>query len=77
MHLYRYRGKRMRIDYFLVSEKLKDKIVKCEMHGQGIELEGMIYSLLLDRLLLPISQSLTCFSLHKRVNTRLLQLQTA
>lgn len=37
----RYRGKRMRIDYHLVSEKLKDKIIKCEMHGQGIELEGM------------------------------------
>ncbi|KAL8230562.1 hypothetical protein R6Q57_000340 [Mikania cordata] len=36
----KYRGKRMRIDYLLVSEKLKDKIVKCEMHGQGIELEG-------------------------------------
>lgn len=28
------------IDYHLVSEKLKDKIIKCEMHGQGIELEG-------------------------------------
>lgn len=41
MDLYRYRGKRMRIDYLLVSEKLKDRIVKCEMHGQGIELEGM------------------------------------
>ncbi|KVI06259.1 Endonuclease/exonuclease/phosphatase [Cynara cardunculus var. scolymus] len=36
----KYRGKRMRIDYHLVSEKLKDKIVKCEMHGHGIELEG-------------------------------------
>ncbi|KAD4889053.1 hypothetical protein R6Q59_034057 [Mikania micrantha] len=36
----KYRGKRMRIDYLLVSEKLMDKIVKCEMHGQGIELEG-------------------------------------
>ncbi|GAB4860533.1 DNA-(apurinic or apyrimidinic site) endonuclease [Ancistrocladus abbreviatus] len=36
----KYRGKRMRIDYFLVSEKLKDRIVSCEMHGQGIELEG-------------------------------------
>nr|GEZ08621.1 DNA-(apurinic or apyrimidinic site) lyase [Tanacetum cinerariifolium] len=36
----KYRGKRMRIDYHLVSEELKDKIVKCEMHGQGIELEG-------------------------------------
>lgn len=36
----KYRGKRMRIDYFIVSEKLKDKIVACEMHGHGIELEG-------------------------------------
>ncbi|XP_058195588.1 DNA-(apurinic or apyrimidinic site) endonuclease isoform X2 [Rhododendron vialii] len=36
----KYRGKRMRIDYFIVSEKLKDKIVACEMHGQGIELQG-------------------------------------
>lgn len=36
----RYRGKRMRIDYFVVSEKLKDRIVACEMHGQGIELQG-------------------------------------
>ncbi|GMP34007.1 hypothetical protein CsSME_00007072 [Camellia sinensis var. sinensis] len=35
-----YRGKRMRIDYFVVSEKLKDRIVACEMHGQGIELQG-------------------------------------
>jgi len=30
----------MRIDYFLVSEKLKERIVACEMHGHGIELEG-------------------------------------
>lgn len=37
----RYRGKRMRIDYFLVSEQLKDRIVSCEMHGRGIELDGM------------------------------------
>lgn len=36
----RYRGKRMRIDYFLVSEKLKDRIISCEIHGHGIELEG-------------------------------------
>ncbi|KAF7124282.1 hypothetical protein RHSIM_Rhsim12G0171200 [Rhododendron simsii] len=36
----KYRGKRMRIDYFIVSEKLKDRIVACEMHGQGIELQG-------------------------------------
>ncbi|GKV13851.1 hypothetical protein SLEP1_g24820 [Rubroshorea leprosula] len=36
----KYRGKRMRIDYFIVSEKLKDRVVACEMHGQGIELQG-------------------------------------
>ncbi|KAK2968251.1 hypothetical protein RJ640_030301 [Escallonia rubra] len=35
----KYRGKRMRIDYFIVSEKLKEKIVACEMYGQGIELQ--------------------------------------
>ncbi|XP_051147540.1 DNA-(apurinic or apyrimidinic site) endonuclease [Andrographis paniculata] len=36
----KYRGKRMRIDYFIVSEKLKERIVACEIHGKGIELEG-------------------------------------
>ncbi|PPS04079.1 hypothetical protein GOBAR_AA16596 [Gossypium barbadense] len=36
----KYRGKRMRIDYFIVSEKLKERIAECEMHGKGIELEG-------------------------------------
>ncbi|KAL6641648.1 hypothetical protein ACP70R_019829 [Stipagrostis hirtigluma subsp. patula] len=36
----KYRGKRMRIDYFIVSEQLKDRIISCEMHGHGIELEG-------------------------------------
>ncbi|KAL9156220.1 hypothetical protein ABFS82_09G060200 [Erythranthe guttata] len=36
----KYRGKRMRIDYFIVSEKLKERIVACEMHGHGIELQG-------------------------------------
>ncbi|KAH7528296.1 hypothetical protein FEM48_Zijuj05G0057500 [Ziziphus jujuba var. spinosa] len=36
----KYRGKRMRIDYFIVSEKLKDRILACEIHGQGIELKG-------------------------------------
>jgi exonuclease III len=34
----------MRIDYFIVSEKLKDRIIQCEMHGHGIELEGDISS---------------------------------
>ncbi|MBA0773122.1 hypothetical protein Gotri_008421 [Gossypium trilobum] len=36
----KYRGKRMRIDYFIVSEKLKERVGECEMHGKGIELEG-------------------------------------
>ncbi|CAK9327186.1 unnamed protein product [Citrullus colocynthis] len=36
----KYRGKRMRIDYFLVSESLVGRIISCEMHGQGIELQG-------------------------------------
>ncbi|XP_038893653.1 DNA-(apurinic or apyrimidinic site) endonuclease [Benincasa hispida] len=35
----KYRGKRMRIDYFLVSESLIGRIASCEMHGQGIELQ--------------------------------------
>lgn len=30
----------MRIDYFLVSEKFKDRILACEIHGRGIELQG-------------------------------------
>ncbi|KAK4756135.1 hypothetical protein SAY87_009892 [Trapa incisa] len=36
----KYRGKRMRIDYFIVSEKLATRIISCGMHGKGIELEG-------------------------------------
>ncbi|KAF3436798.1 hypothetical protein FNV43_RR19551 [Rhamnella rubrinervis] len=36
----KYRGKRMRIDYFVVSEKLQDRIRACEIHGHGIELQG-------------------------------------
>ncbi|KAG6410430.1 hypothetical protein SASPL_128490 [Salvia splendens] len=36
----KYRGKRMRIDYFVVSEKWKERIVACESHGHGIEMEG-------------------------------------
>lgn len=36
----------MRIDYFLVSEKLRDQIVSCKMHGHGIELEGISCSVL-------------------------------
>lgn len=41
----RYRGKRMRIDYFIAAEKLKDRIVACEMHGLGIEQEGVSNSM--------------------------------
>ncbi|CAA0815338.1 DNA-(apurinic or apyrimidinic site) lyase [Striga hermonthica] len=40
----KYRGKRMRIDYFVVSDELKERIVSCEMHGHGIELEGFFGS---------------------------------
>lgn len=36
----------MRIDYFVVSEKLKDRIVACEIHGKGIELQGASYFIL-------------------------------
>ncbi|KAI8027637.1 DNA-(apurinic or apyrimidinic site) lyase [Camellia lanceoleosa] len=42
----KYRGKRMRIDYFVASEKLKDRIVACEMHGQGIELQVLTWDCL-------------------------------
>ncbi|KAL6518204.1 DNA-(apurinic or apyrimidinic site) endonuclease [Orobanche minor] len=40
----KYRGKRMRIDYFIVSDELQERIVSCEMHGHGIELEGFFGS---------------------------------
>ncbi|XP_024364248.1 DNA-(apurinic or apyrimidinic site) endonuclease [Physcomitrium patens] len=36
----KYRGKRMRIDYFLLSRKLLDRLVSSDIHGQGIEQEG-------------------------------------
>ncbi|XP_039146240.1 DNA-(apurinic or apyrimidinic site) endonuclease [Dioscorea cayenensis subsp. rotundata] len=36
----KYRGKRMRIDYFIVSEQLKGRVLACDIHGRGIELEG-------------------------------------
>eukprot|EP00249_Psilotum_nudum_P006584 c19905_g1_i1 orf=576-1673(-) len=36
----KYRGKRMRIDYFLVSKKLLPRVIKSEIHGHGIEMEG-------------------------------------
>lgn len=40
----KYRGKRMRIDYFLVSETFKDRIVASNIHGHGIEMEGFLGS---------------------------------
>ncbi|GJN13407.1 hypothetical protein PR202_gb00103 [Eleusine coracana subsp. coracana] len=49
----KYRGKRMRIDYFIVSEPLKERIVSCEMHGRGIELEGMKLKYIIVRESLP------------------------
>ncbi|KAH7290420.1 hypothetical protein KP509_30G047900 [Ceratopteris richardii] len=36
----KYRGKRMRIDYFLVSRSLLSRLVQSTIHGCGIELEG-------------------------------------
>ncbi|XP_040986711.1 DNA-(apurinic or apyrimidinic site) endonuclease isoform X4 [Juglans microcarpa x Juglans regia] len=61
-----YRGKRMRIDYFIVSEQLKDRIVACEMHGQGIELEGFYGS---DHCPVTLELSQGCFnSKHDEVS---------
>ncbi|XP_040986708.1 DNA-(apurinic or apyrimidinic site) endonuclease isoform X1 [Juglans microcarpa x Juglans regia] len=62
----KYRGKRMRIDYFIVSEQLKDRIVACEMHGQGIELEGFYGS---DHCPVTLELSQGCFnSKHDEVS---------
>lgn len=36
----KYRGKRMRIDYFLISRQLLSRLVSSTIHGYGIELEG-------------------------------------
>ncbi|MCO5562078.1 hypothetical protein L7F22_015704 [Adiantum nelumboides] len=36
----KYRGKRMRIDYFLISKMLLPKLMKSTIHGRGIEMEG-------------------------------------
>jgi len=36
----KYRGKRMRIDYFLLSRKLLDRLISSEIHGHGIDREG-------------------------------------
>ncbi|KAM5577322.1 hypothetical protein ABKV19_007927 [Rosa sericea] len=38
----KYRGKRMRIDYFIAAEQLKDRIVSCEMHGQGMNYKVLL-----------------------------------
>uniref|UniRef100_A0A0D6R9B5 DNA-(apurinic or apyrimidinic site) endonuclease n=1 Tax=Araucaria cunninghamii TaxID=56994 RepID=A0A0D6R9B5_ARACU len=40
----KYRGKRMRIDYFLVSNEFKDRTVASNIHGRGIEMEGFLGS---------------------------------
>ncbi|KAJ0974644.1 hypothetical protein J5N97_016609 [Dioscorea zingiberensis] len=40
----KYRGKRMRIDYFIVSEQLNSRFLACDMHGRGIELQGFFGS---------------------------------
>ncbi|GAQ85959.1 putative endonuclease/exonuclease/phosphatase family domain containing protein [Klebsormidium nitens] len=40
----KYRGKRMRIDYFLLSESLVDRLESSEIHGTGIEREGFMGS---------------------------------
>ncbi|CAI5986663.1 unnamed protein product [Closterium sp. NIES-65] len=36
----RYRGKRMRVDYFCVSNNLLPRVAACDIHGQGFEGEG-------------------------------------
>lgn len=38
----------MRIDYFIVSEQLKGRVLACDIHGRGIELEGQ-YNFFLSR----------------------------
>ncbi|KAK2648042.1 hypothetical protein Ddye_015531 [Dipteronia dyeriana] len=58
----KYRGKRMRIDYFLVSEELKDRIAACEMCGRGIELEGSSNSFPILFFLLYHSNTFTSFT---------------
>lgn len=40
----KYRGKRMRIDYFLISEQLLPRLVSSDIHGRGNEMEGFMGS---------------------------------
>ncbi|EFJ05662.1 hypothetical protein SELMODRAFT_187330 [Selaginella moellendorffii] len=40
----KYRGKRMRIDYFLISKALLPRLASSKIHGRGIELEGFLGS---------------------------------
>eukprot|EP00897_Mesotaenium_endlicherianum_P004483 jgi/Mesen1/4062/ME000213S03085 len=40
----KFRGKRMRIDYFLVSQSLAGRVLRCEHGGRGTELEGYLGS---------------------------------
>ena len=59
----------MRIDYFLVSEALKDRIVACEIHGRGIELNGAIY-FITDPCITSHNIFLdACYSLYIHTNT--------
>lgn len=53
----KYRGKRMRIDYFLVSKILLPRLIKSDIHGHGIEMEGTYGS---DHF--PITMDLSCMS---------------
>lgn len=36
----RYRGKRMRVDHFMVDERLCGSVAECAIHGRGVEFEG-------------------------------------
>ncbi|CAI5467196.1 unnamed protein product [Closterium sp. Yama58-4] len=40
----RYRGKRMRVDYFCVSNDLLPRVETCEIHGRGFEGNGFLGS---------------------------------
>ncbi|MCO5548735.1 hypothetical protein L7F22_002196 [Adiantum nelumboides] len=51
----KYRGKRMRIDYFLISRMLLPRLMKSTIHGRGIEMEGFYGS---DHC--PITLELSC-----------------
>ncbi|CAI5526411.1 unnamed protein product, partial [Closterium sp. Naga37s-1] len=40
----RYRGKRMRVDYFCVSNDLLPRVAACDIHGRGFEGDGFLGS---------------------------------